>query len=135
MWRVESGFTGAWLDRTTRTTPSTSSLPIDDSSLSNTHLPLHSRVFGFCRVRLFPPLLVLLVLIQLIVLPVRLALSVRLEAYWMDDRLLDVLYVVLVLITDYLDVVLPSSHKGGEAAGGKPANGEEERGFSVASAL
>ena len=52
----------------------------------------------------FPSLLVLLVLIQLIVLPLRLALSLQLENWWLYDQLLDVLYVFGVLFTDYLEV-------------------------------
>ena len=103
----------------------TASLPIESSSLSNPHLPLHSRVWGFVRVRVFPPLLVLLVLMQLILLPVRLALSAQLEQAWLDDRVLDVLYVVGVLVTDYLDIDLPSKAKAGAA------EGERESGFRV----
>ena len=80
-------------------------------------LTAHWYVFTFCRERVFPSLLVLLVLIQLIVLPLRLALSLELANWWLYDRLLDVLYVLIVLFTDYVQVdVGADTPKDGEAS-------------------
>ena len=107
-------------DDTDAALPPTTLLPLSSASLSNPLLPVHRRVFTFCRVRLFPPLLVLLVLVQLIVLPVRLALSVQLDnAWWLNDQWLDLLYVIGVLVTDYVEVSLPTGveEEGGTSAG------------------
>ena len=100
---------------------SAESSPAADSNAS--WLSAHSYVFTFLRERVFPSLLVLLVLIQLIVLPLRLALSLEFRAVnWrLYDQLLDVLYVVGVLWVDYLEVV----HVGGETE--QKADGESIR--------
>ena len=88
--------------------PSSSSTAASSTTtdLSASWLSAHSYsyVLTFCRERVFPSLLVLLVLIQLIVLPLRLALSLDLTNWRLYDPLLDVLYVLGVLFTDYLEV-------------------------------
>ena len=89
------------LDQSSSTSPS-SSTTLTETNAS--WLLSYSHVFTFCRERVFPSLLVLLVLIQLIVLPLRLALSLEIYNWRLYDQLLDVLYVLGVLFTDYLEV-------------------------------
>ena len=86
-------------------------------------LSTHSHVLVFCHERVFPSLLVLLVLIQLIMLPLRLALSLPWSHWRMYDLPLDVLYVVGVLFTDYVEVT-----HGGES--GQKAEGADHAAVS-----
>ena len=95
------------------TTKASSSPVASDPNAS--WLSTHSHVLVFCRERVFPSLLVLLVLIQLIMLPLRLALSLPWSHWRMYDLPLDVLYVMGVLFTDYVEV----THGGDSAARGE----------------